>query len=60
MLIDSAEFTKIDRNIRVEYKVKPVRLTINAGSQKLILQVEELSKDAQSVTQPTEKDTHVA
>lgn len=60
MLIDSAEFTKIDRNIRVEYKIKPVRLTINTGNQKLILQIEELSRDARSVASSARKDTHVA
>ncbi|MDN5274739.1 MAG: hypothetical protein JWP06_640 [Candidatus Saccharibacteria bacterium] len=60
MLIDSAEFTKTDKNIRVEYKVRPVRLMIDTDDQRLMLQIEEFSKDARSVTSPARKDTYVA
>lgn len=44
MLIDSAEFTKTDKNVRVEYKVKPVQLVIQDGGQKFTLSVEETHK----------------
>lgn len=60
MLIDSAEFIETDKNVRVEYKTKPVQLMIRTGDQRFILRLEELSEDARSVTSLARKDAHVA
>lgn len=45
-LISHAEFTQMDKSVRVEYRATPALLVINADNCKFTLNVEELSADS--------------
>jgi len=55
-LIDQAEFTQGDKNLHLEYTAKPVRLMINSENKKFTLIIEELNKDALSLSPIPRKD----